>query len=175
MTGINYLLPNGYQTQHTAFSGAHALSLAPPPPPPPPQLNRRPPPPAHHVLAPNRAESSVFFGWDFDLVYNYFKTTVWALEGGQGKVSLKKIINGKVCLMESVGIRMQGLANALGCLENNKRCDAQGDVLQGDVGSCEVDRSFTAFHGTDRPRRPWPPSAGELPATQYPFPISELA
>lgn len=45
---------------------------------------------------------------------------------------------------------MQGLANALGYLVNNKRCDA----LQGDVGSCEVDRSFTAFHGTDRPRQP---------------------
>lgn len=30
MTGINYLLPNGSQTQHTAVSGAHAI-LTPPP------------------------------------------------------------------------------------------------------------------------------------------------
>lgn len=78
MTGINYLLPNGSQTQHTAFSGAHT---------PPPFPNSIVFPPAHHVLAPNRAESSVFFGWD------YFKTTVWVLGGGQEKVSLKKIIN----------------------------------------------------------------------------------
>lgn len=56
---------------------------------------------------------------------------------------------------------MQGLANALGYLGNNVWCDAVGCVLQGDVGSCEVDRSFTAFHGTDRPRQPWPFSAGE--------------
>lgn len=35
---------------------------------------------------------------------------------------------------------MQGLANALGYLGNNNRCDALGYVLLGDVGSCEVDR-----------------------------------
>lgn len=60
---------------------------------------------------------------------------------------------------------MQGPANALGYLGNNKRCDALGCV-----GSCEVDRSFTAFHGTDRPRQPWPLSAGErslLPSIHF--------
>lgn len=35
---------------------------------------------------------------------------------------------------------MQGLATALGYQGNNKRCDALGYVLQGDAGSCEVDR-----------------------------------
>lgn len=77
----------------------------------------------------------------FDLAYNYFKTTVWALGGGQEKVSLKKIRNDeKACLMEWVGIRMQGLGNAPGYLWNNRRRAALGCVLQGDVGSCEVDR-----------------------------------
>lgn len=61
VTGINYLLPNGSQTQHSAilvltlFLLPHSFlsSLFSPP---------------HHVFVRNRAESRVFFGCDVDKV-----------------------------------------------------------------------------------------------------------
>lgn len=59
VTGINYLLPNGSQTQHSAILVLtlflHPLSV----------LSSLFSPP-HHVFVRNRAESRVFFGYGVD-------------------------------------------------------------------------------------------------------------
>lgn len=59
VTGINYLLPNGSQTQHSAILVLTLFLL------PHSFLSPLFSPP-HHVFHRNRAESSVFFGYDVD-------------------------------------------------------------------------------------------------------------